>query len=222
MNLRHALGQLWLTLTMRSSAGYWDQRYRMGLTSGSGSEGVLVTYKADVLNEFVAAQGIETVLELGCGDGQQLALARYPRYLGLDVSPRAIEMCEARFAGTPGRSFMWYDPAHTHRLGALLQADLTMSLDVIYHLVEDAVYERYLDDLFSLSRRYVVVYSSNRSDGGSLRHVRHRAFAADVAARWPQFKLLHHLPNPHRELSFADFYFYEREDAAAAAATQRS
>lgn len=216
MNLRHALGQLWLTLTMRSSAGYWDTRYKLGLSSGSGSEGMMVTYKAQVLNDFVASQGIESVLELGCGDGQQLAHARYPRYLGLDVSPRAIELCEARFATTRGRSFLWYDPAHTHRLGEHLQADLTMSLDVIYHLIEDPVYDRYLDDLFTLSRRHVVVYSSNHAEGGSLRHVRHRPFAADVAARFPQFRLLRHLPNPHRGLSFADFYFFEREPAASA------
>jgi SAM-dependent methyltransferase len=200
---------------MRSSAGYWDARYKLGLTSGSGSEGVLVTYKAGVLNEFVASRGVESVLELGCGDGQQLAHANYPRYLGLDVSPRAIELCEQRFAGTAGRSFLWYDPAHSHRLGEFVRADLGMSLDVIYHLVEDAVYDRYLDDLFSLSRRHVIVYSSNKADGGSLRHVRHRPFVADVAARFPEFRLTQHLPNPHRELSFADFYFFEREPAPA-------
>lgn len=211
MNPRHLLGQLWLTLTMRSSAGYWDSRYKLGLTSGSGSEGVLVTYKAAVLNEHVSKHGIESVLELGCGDGQQLAHACYPRYLGLDVSPRAIELCIERFAGARGRSFMWYDPAHSHRLGEFLQADLTLSLDVIYHLVENDVYDRYLEDLFTLSRRYVIVYSSNQTDGGSLRHVRHRAFVADVSTRFPHFRLVQHVPNPHRDLSFADFYFFERE-----------
>lgn len=220
MNLRHAFGQLWLTLTMRSSAGYWDTRYKLGLTSGSGSEGALVTYKAAVLNEFVAARGIRTVIELGCGDGQQLAHARYPRYLGLDVSPRAIELCESRFGSSAGRSFLWYDPAHAHRLGDFIRADLTLSLDVIYHLVEDAVYDRYLEDLFTLSERHVIVYSSNRSDGGSLRHVRHRAFVADVAARFPQFRLTQHLPNAHPKLSFADFYFFEREPTSAGASSR--
>jgi SAM-dependent methyltransferase len=215
MNLRHRMGQLWLTLTMRSSHRYWEQRYRMGLTSGSGSEGALAEYKAGVLNRFVKDRGIRSVVEFGCGDGQQLALATYPDYLGLDVSATAIELCRQRFAGQAGRSFLWYDPRHAVDLGGFVGADLTLSLDVIYHLVEDDSYRLHLRDLFGVARRYVAVYSSNRTEGGSLRHVRHRRFTDDVQSGQPGFRLLEHVLNPHASRTFADFYFFERVDTTS-------
>jgi SAM-dependent methyltransferase len=208
--LRHKLTQAWLTLTMRSSASYWESRYRLGLTSGSGSEGDLARYKAGILNDFVREHAVRRVVEFGCGDGQQLALAVYPQYLGLDVSPKAIELCRARFGGDSTRSFLRYDPAHAVNLGAYLGADLTLSLDVIYHLVEDEAYDSHLRDLFAVSRRHVVIYASNETGEGRHRHVRHRRFTEDVARRFPQFQLSRHLQNPHPESTFADFYFFER------------
>jgi SAM-dependent methyltransferase len=213
--LRHMLAQAWLTLTMRSSARYWESRYRLGLTSGSGSEGELASYKAGILNDFVREHGIRRVVEFGCGDGQQLALAFYPQYLGLDVTFKAIELCRARFEGDLTRSFLQYDPTHAVNLGAYLSADLTLSLDVIYHLVEDEAYDSHLRDLFGVSRRHVVVYASNLNGEGRHRHVRHRRFTEDVARRFPQFQLTRHLKNPHSASSFADFYFFERPSSTA-------
>src|SRR5512139_2970605 len=79
------------------SKDYWEERYRAGGNSGGGSYGRLAQFKADVLNGFVERHGVESVLELGCGDGHQLELARYPKYIGLDVSVTAIRQCAARF-----------------------------------------------------------------------------------------------------------------------------
>ena len=47
----------------------------------------LAAFKAEVPNDFVRARGIDSVIEFGCGDGAQLALAEYPAYVGIDVSP---------------------------------------------------------------------------------------------------------------------------------------
>lgn len=79
------------------SLAYWENRYSAGGTSGSGSYDQLAVYKAQVINGFVDAHAVTGVLELGCGDGNQLKLARYPRYLGLDVSNSAIERCRTLF-----------------------------------------------------------------------------------------------------------------------------
>jgi SAM-dependent methyltransferase len=214
--LRRKLSQVWLTLTMHSSASYWERRYRLGLTSGSGSEGDLASYKAGVLNDFVREHDVRTVVEFGCGDGQQLALADYRQYLGLDVSAMAIELCRARFGADLTKSFLRYDPASAVNLGAYLGADLTLSLDVIYHLVEDEAYDSHLRDLFGVSRRHVVIYASNGGGGGEPRHVRHRRFPEDVKHRFPWFRLTRHLPNPYRESTFADFYLFERDPITAA------
>lgn len=206
------MGQAWLGLTARSSADYWQKRYQLGMDSGAGSAGELARFKADVLNDFVREHSVQSVIEFGCGDGQQLALAQYPRYLGLDVSQAAVALCTRRFAGDPTKSFLRYDGARTWQPGDFPQADLTISLDVIYHLLEDEVYRVYLANLFAASSRHVIVYSSNREDATLARHVRHRRFVNDVAASQPGFKLIRTLANPFPERSFADFHFFECRD----------
>jgi SAM-dependent methyltransferase len=214
MKLVYYARQLWLGLTSRSSAHYWERRYKAGLTSGGGSYEILARYKADLLNEFVRANAVRSVMEFGCGDGNQLTLAQYPRYLGLDVSRTAVDLCIAKFREDTSKSFLWYDPGRTVRLESFVQADLTLSLDVIYHLLEDETYLAYLRDLFAASQRFVIVYSSNRDDRpAAIRHVRHHKFTDDVARLFPRFQLREHRANPHSAQTFADFYIYEKRSA---------
>lgn len=205
----------WVNLRFPGSGRYWDARYEQGGTSGDGSYGDLAAFKAEVLNGFVAEHGVQSVIELGCGDGNQLTLARYPRYVGLDVSPQAIQRCIAAFASDTTKSFFLYDPHCFHDAAKVLQADCALSLDVIYHLVEDDVYERYLAHLFGAARRWVIVYSSDRDASGPLAlrdaaHVRHRHVTADVTARFPAFRQIAHVPNRYPERTFASFFIYER------------
>ncbi len=206
--MTHLLRQAWLSLTMQSSADYWERRYRLGMTSGPGSAGELARFKADFLNSFVREQGVQTVIEFGCGDGAQLALARYPSYVGIDVSASAIELCRSRFAGDATKSFT-HQP-DTGPDGPREVADLALSLDVIYHLLENDVYAAYLDRLFRAAKCWVIVYSSNRDEAVSARHVRHRPFVEDVRRRHPEFELVRKVENPRPAESFADFYIFRR------------
>lgn len=208
--IRYYLTQLRLALRFRSSGDYWEQRYRSGLDSGRGSYGELSRYKADFLNGFVSRNQVESVIEIGCGDGNQLSLAAYPRYLGLDVSRTAVQMCAKRFADDPTKSFLWYDPDRAINLANFLTADLTLSLDVIYHLTETPTYDKYLGDLFSMSRRYVIVYSSDSDEPSSVPHVRHRHVTRDVEQRFPGVRLLQSVENPFEEHTFARFFVFER------------
>lgn len=206
--IAHLLRQGWLSLSMRSSGDYWERRYRLGMTSGPGSTGELARFKAGFLNGFVREHGVQTVIEFGCGDGTQLSLAEYPRYLGIDVSPAAIELCRKRFAGDQTKSFSLQTGDAGTGLAGL--ADLTLSLDVIYHLLEDDVYARHLADLFGASRHWVIVYSSNREEAVRARHVRHRPFVDDVRRLHPGFELVRRIDNPFPVQSFADFYVFKR------------
>lgn len=72
-----------------STPQYWEDRYAAGGTSGLGSTGTIAQFKAEVINDFVEDRRIQTLIEFGCGDGNQLALARYENYLGLDISKSA-------------------------------------------------------------------------------------------------------------------------------------
>lgn len=199
---------------------YWEERYAGGGTSGAGSTGRLAMFKAQFLNDFVESRAIGTVLELGCGDGDQLFLARYPSYVGVDISQGAIELCRAKFAGDESKSF-FHASADDYRR----RYDLVLSLDVIFHLVEDDVFARYMGDLRSLAAKYIVIYSSNKDEPPGLwsPHVRHRMFTAEMEAHADAWRLAAKVDNPFPfaaddpdNTSFSDFYVYERRGATGA------
>jgi SAM-dependent methyltransferase len=198
-------------LAYRDSAHFWEDNYAQGHTSGSGSYGELAEGKSRFLNELVLARGVHSVIEFGCGDGNQLALANYPLYIGLDVSKSAIGLCQQRFSGDLGKSFFLYDGnCFTDRCG-VFAADLALSLDVIYHLTEDAVFEAYLRHLFAAGQRLVVIYSTNRVITGTAPHVRHRHFTRWVEANCPGWMLTGITSGPNTAAEArADFFVYER------------
>lgn len=196
-----------------SSEQYWESRYRAGGTSGMGSVGRLARFKAATVNRFIAANAIGSVIDLGCGDASQLALLELPdAYVGVDVSPAALARCTERF---PGRRFVL--PA---QLRTTAPAELTLALDLLYHLIEDHIFAATLRTLFAWATRFVLIYASNLDAETGSPHVRHRRFTAHVAATEPDWRLLAHLPNPYPydaacpdETSFADFFVYGRKDA---------
>jgi SAM-dependent methyltransferase len=197
-------------LGFAGSARYWESNYARGGTSGGGSYGALAHGKADFLNTFVRDRGVQSVTEFGCGDGHQLSLASYPRYTGLDVSPAAILLCKRRFGDDPTKSFFRYDGECFVDRGGFFSADLAISLDVVYHLVEDMVFETYMEHLFAAAGQYVVVYSTNEEHSGTAPHVRHRHFTPWVRARCPHWQLTEVTPGPNSAPGRADFFVYER------------
>ena len=193
------------------SAAFWEKHYSSGGDSGHGSYGLLAEFKAEVINEFVIARGIKSVIEFGCGDGHQLSLARYPEYLGLDVSGAAVSRCRQLFESDTSKAFKLLTDYRGEK------ADLALSLDVIFHLVEDGIYERYMEMLFGASTRFVVIYSSNLEGihGYDGLHVRHRKFTAWVERHRGDWRLIDRRSNryPYRDAnhgSHADFYIYGR------------
>ena len=199
-------------LAFPGSANYWEQRYAEGGNSGAGSYSFFAEFKAEVLNAFVSEQQVSSVIEFGHGDGNQLKLAHYPKYLGFDVSSTAVAHCRKVFAGDSSKSFrLAQDYAGE-------QADLALSLDVIFHLVEDSVFDAYMRRLFAASQRYVIVYSSNTDENQGVEgdHVKHRRFTDWVAKNVPGFRQIRHIPNrypytgDHRTGSFADFFVFEK------------
>lgn len=62
--------------------------------------------------------------------------------------------CITRFAGDQEKSFFWYDPDAFLDNTSLFSADLALSLDVIYHLVEDVTFHTYMRRLFRSAQAY--------------------------------------------------------------------
>jgi hypothetical protein len=195
------------------SHGYWERRYRRGGISGPGSTDRLADFKAEVVNDIVGRHALESVTEWGCGDGSQLFLARYPMYVGYDVSPTAVRTCREKFRGDPTKSFALVD----EYAGGV--TDAALSLDVIFHLVEDESFESYMRRLFDSAARIVVVYSSDTDENPEARdhsHVRHRKFSDWIAEHRPEWHLTENVPNRYPFVvgdlttSFADFFVYAR------------
>ncbi len=198
--------------TFPGSSAYWEKRYSSGGNSGSGSYGRLARFKADVLNAFVAEHAITSVIEFGCGDGHQLSLASYPQYTGLDISETAVNWCSRQFKADLSKQFLLYGDEEAKKQ----KADLSLSIDVIFHLVEDATFEDYMKRLFIAAKKYVIVYSSNY-DNSQTFHEKERAFVHWVEANEPDWKLFRKTDNPYPydpadpdNTSKSDFYFFEK------------
>jgi len=185
-----------------NSEDYWIRRYNSGGDSGIGSHGKLAEFKAEIINAFVRKNKIETVIEFGCGDGNQLKLAEYPCYFGFDVSPKAIELCRGMFLQDKSKGF--------GLMGACwVRADLTLSLDVIYHLIEDDVYYSYMERLFDSSEQFVIIYSSDYDEEQD-DYIRRREFTGWVRKNKPQWELIDYIPNKYYRDSRSNFYIYRR------------
>jgi SAM-dependent methyltransferase len=198
------------------TASYWEERYAKGGNSGGGSYNRLAEFKAIFLNEFLKKEGIESAIEFGCGDGNQLGMINYPKYTGLDVSKTVIETCLKKYEKDSSKSFFLYNPLAFRDAHGQLTADLSLSLDVIYHIVEDELFEKYLRDVFGAGKMFVVIYSSN-FDSYQNKHVKNRNFSKFVDAQFLNYKLHGHVKNPYQyseldevNTSLADFYIYKR------------
>ncbi len=196
------------------SKEYWEERYASGGTSGDGSYNKLAEFKAEVINSFVKKTKAASMIEFGCGDGNQLKLTKYPKYLGFDVSPRAIKICGNAFNSDKSKTFKLIGD-YDGEIG-----ELALSLDVIYHLVEDDVFYDYMIRLFRSSSKYVIIYSSNEVTYSEkyADHVKHRRFTDFISKNFKEWELLKFIKNKYpysKETglgSFADFYIYKKHE----------
>jgi len=189
------------------STNYWEKNYADGLTSGGGSYGEYAAFKAKIINEFIKEKKIESIIDFGCGDGNQAALLKVNDYIGLDISQSVIDQDTKKFKENKRMRFFKYDRFAGDEL--LFKADLGLSLDVLYHLIEQDVFERYIADLFSASEKYVIIYSTDRNN--KLNETIHaysknRIFTNYVPNNWKLIKVIRNIypENP------ADFYLFKK------------
>jgi SAM-dependent methyltransferase len=205
------IGKLAAAVRFRNSQSYWERRYQAGGTSGPGSYALQAQYKADFLNRFVEENAVASVIELGCGDGNQLGLAAYPRYLGIDVAASAVSRCIESFGHDSSKSFVTFDLRAFADPARFLHADLALSLDVIFHLVEDEVFEAYMHALFNAADRFVIIYARDREARDPGRHVRWRKYTPWIERNIAGWKLERVEPAPLAE--YQDFHVFARVGA---------
>lgn len=198
-------------LRFRNSSFYWNERYKKGGNSGPGSYDHLAEFKAEVINDFVRINKINTVIEFGCGDGNQLKYFGFQHYVGFDVSYEAIKNIKEIFKHDSLKEFHHLSEYGNHK------SELTLSLDVIFHLVEDGAFEDYMRRLFSSSKKFVIIYSSDSDVQNPIQsiHVKHRRFSDWISNQKIPFKLKQRINNKYpydgsNETSFSDFFIFEK------------
>lgn len=193
--------------TSFSSAAYWQERYRSGGTSGVGSYGKLAEFKASVLNRVFIDNEAKSVIDYGVGDGNQAKMLNLAgvEYTGLDISDTVIQKCRSLFSSQENMSFstVQSDSELPYR------ADVTVSCDILYHLIEEGVYLSYMDNLFTMASKVVVIYACNENRC-VCRHVKYRNFLDMVRMRFPGWELASHIINPLKgdDTSQSDFYIF--------------
>ena len=139
-----------------NSRDYWEKRYLAGGSSGLGSVGEHYAFKRDYLLRIIERYAIKSIVDYGCGDGFQIepvilkerqgqTAPRVQAYYGLDVSPTTIDNCRkhyARFARFRFDVLADFKPA---------SFDLSVSMDVLYHIIDYDEYVQYLNLIFSHS-----------------------------------------------------------------------
>jgi SAM-dependent methyltransferase len=201
-----------------SSKKYWEKKYRSGGNSGPGSYGRLAEFKAQVINDLVKEMNLQSVIEFGCGDGNQLSYFSFEKYTGFDVSEFILKQTIKKFENDPSKSFFLHDPFCFVDREGVFQADMTMSLDVIFHLVEDEIFNKYMTNLFAYARQFVVIYSSNTTKQYRFqaKHVLHRKFTDWTNANCPDWEMIRKIENIYplinneEDESMADFYIFQR------------
>ncbi|WP_189209256.1 class I SAM-dependent methyltransferase [Actinokineospora fastidiosa] len=212
-NFAHSAAGLRLRRRLfKGSKTYWEERYAKGGTSGAGSYGKQAEWKAEIVNAWVSELGVTSVIDLGCGDGNQLSLARYPRYLGLDRSSTAVWKCIERFSDDPTKSFLRYDPEDLWDPAGWLRGDLALSMEVIFHLVEDEVFDDYMSRLFDCAERFVVICSNDSVGTEQAPHEKHREFTKWVGQKRPEWTLDRRVDPPEDVDLMSSFFLYKRAD----------
>ncbi len=187
-----------------------------GSNSGAGAYNHLAEFKAEIINSFIKTNNIKNILEFGCGDGNNLALYNIENYMGIDVSPKAIEICKSKFTQDISKKFFTLDEFKQNK-EAQKTSELVLSLDVIYHLIEDEVFEEYMNSLFNSSSKYIIIDASN-FDETLCSHVKHRKFTNWIEKNKPNWKLKEFIKNRYPydkdrpyDTSFSDFYIFEKK-----------
>jgi hypothetical protein len=178
---------------------YWEERYSQGGNSGIGSYGDSAILKANYINSIIEKYKIKTINELGHGDGNQISLLKgFTSYTGYDVSSSARQRCILQYKDNEGYTFL-------DSLDTMYKADLSLSLDVLYHITDYTSWEGYLRDLFRLGE-YVLIYGMNKEENNN-NHVVSRRFLPYIENVFDNYTLIDTSDGTKEDVKF---YLYKK------------
>ena len=167
---------------MEGSINHWENRYKKQGNSGEGSYGNEAQEKANYINNVINKYNIKSINDYGHGDGNQLTYIKgFKNYYGYDVSDTVREKCISDFKNKPNCNFI-STPEEFNI------ADLAISLDVLYHVVEDNLYKNYLKTLFNIGN-LILIYSVDKNSNVT-HYFKSRKFTPYIKENFPNFELI--------------------------------
>lgn len=179
---------------MFDSFKYWENRHSKFINRNK----TINTVSINSINTFIKEKNIKNLFDYGCGDGRMAQCIIVENYFGVDVSSTAILKCKEL---NPGKNFYLCNK-NDKNLKELLKAfkpDLSFSFSVISHVIEDKLFEEYMENLFC-SERFVFINAINENKFFSAEYQKHRNFTKYIE-RFKDWKLL--------ELGTKNEYIYE-------------
>ena len=135
---------------------FWDLRYQMypELGSGVGSRGDILEAKKKLLKYVSYGFYDKQIIDVGCGDLELTKDIPYKKYLGLDVSEKALEICKKK---KPEWSFL-----HTSiEDEAVPEADLIICFDVLIHQSTREDFDRLLNNMIRKAGKRLIIGAYN-------------------------------------------------------------
>ncbi|GMQ59651.1 hypothetical protein AN1V17_40500 [Vallitalea sediminicola] len=191
---------------------YWDKRYLNKGTSGLGSYGDLADFKGEMVNHFIKNNDIGSVIEFGCGDGNQLKKIEYKKYVGLDVSKVSVDKCKEIFVKDGDKEFYLYEPGMIDKLDIKVKPDMVVCLDVLYHITDEQHFIKTLDDAFKIDCPYIIFYTMLKKPEIQLaNHLKYRNIF-DYLTKYKGYSIKKIINQKYPEQSYSDFMIIEKED----------
>lgn len=194
-----------------TTKSYWENRYKTAGNSGIGSYGQMALLKGEFINQVIQQFHLENAIEFGCGDGNNLAIYQFKDYLGIDISEKAISICREKYLADLSKSFINFESEKSRILGSFLKADCALSIEVLFHILEEDEFKSYLANLFRVATKVVIIIASNR-DGGVSKvspHIHLRKFTGYIEEIAPEWKKITDLKFETKELQMLyNKYFY--------------
>ena len=192
------------------SNNYWENRYKNCGNSGKGSYDNLALFKSIIINSVLENNNnlIENVIDYGVGDGNQLSLFKLDNknYLGLDVSRTIINKCKILYKNDSTKQFKTCEEVDFTKL----KGDLIISCDVLYHLIDYNLFISYINNLFNMSNRFVIIYANDTDLISNASHVKFRKFTNYIKQKFQDWILIRYIENPYKNSSPSNFFIYEK------------
>jgi SAM-dependent methyltransferase len=192
---------------------YWEDRYKNNETSGDGSYGKLAIFKGNIIYNFIKEYDVKSILDLGCGDGNQLKYYNTTNinYIGVDPSSTIINKLKEIYKNDKNKKFIILDKNFNTK------AELTLSCDVLFHLINLNIWEKHIDNLFNISTKYVIIYAYDFDQDWN-NHCKSRKFTDFIKKKYSNWQLIKVIKNEYplfegcddKNASMSDFYFYKK------------